>query len=197
MSRFLLIWLLLVAAVSRSALALQAVSEALPIDHGSQAEQRLCGQCHVPATIQRAEQTGIQIEGLPTQYEPGKRYQLTLVLHDKSRDIAGFQLYSEAISEEPIAGLKTRLPSAGQLASVSDDTQLMTTDNGESYLTHSRLTLKNETTASEIRWSFTWHAPNSPDEKVRFTAMAVASSTQPQGIGDQVYRFERIVFTAP
>jgi len=123
-----------------------------------------CLQCHMGADKNPAQ---FVVEGLPSEYEPGKTYKITVKI-TKGPDCGG----GAACGGFAVA------VSAGQLKVVdSKHTFISTLPTGQKILTHSK-------EGSKLRqWTFEWVAPSKP-APVRFEVSVIAANGDGSFNGD-------------
>lgn len=140
-----------------------------------------CVQCHF-AGFQPASGGGLEIEGVPTKYEPGSRYVLTIALDRPGMERAGFEL--AARFAEGLA----RGRQAGAFHPLADDA--MVTELGGVVYVHQTLGGSQLAEPGRARWRIEWTAPTPAAGPVVFHVAANAANGDESPLGDQVYAFE-------
>ncbi|WP_244403918.1 choice-of-anchor V domain-containing protein [Pyrolobus fumarii] len=126
-----------------------------------------CNQCHQPAGT--AEFT---VTGLPSKYEPGKVYKITIKITKGPKCPEGAYCGGFAV-----------LVNAGELKPVDDTTQVSETPDGR-MLTHTAQG------ATKREWTFEWKAPEKP-VPVTFKIAVLAADGSASVVGDY-YGFKEI-----
>ena len=150
-----------------------------PIAHTGGFGEPTCVTCHMDGELNEPGGT-LAIEGLPSEYRPGQRYTLTVVLAHPELRAAGFEL-SARYATGPDAARQ-----AGTLA-VSDD-RAGTTEGPTrvQYAHHLRSGTTPLPAAGHARWTVTWTAPGSASP-VLFHVAANAANDNDSPMGDYIY----------
>ncbi|MDX1492937.1 MAG: choice-of-anchor V domain-containing protein [Longimicrobiales bacterium] len=171
----------LVAAVAFSAMAAAGPSafhaSAPPAGVTGGFGEATCASCHIGSDV-NAFGGRVRVEGLPTAYEPGDEYVLTVDLRADETAVAGFQL-SARFSDG-----RRRGASAGALEPL--DSRTAVADSvGVRYL-HQTETGSRTADASGGSWSFLWRAPMDGRSVVLHVA-ANSGNGDNSPLGDLVY----------
>lgn len=160
-----------------------------PPGHTGGFDEPTCQACHEGADI-NLEGGAIGVEGLPTRYIPGARYDVVVVLQDEEMGRAGFQGAVRYL-EGPRRGR-----SAGRLDPQDGRTALQRSEHGIEYIAH---TGPGSDVASPLvaSWMFVWTAP--PDSAaVMFHAAGNAANGDNSPFSDLIYTVaQRIDGPAP
>lgn len=142
-----------------------------------------CGFCHIGSDL-NAYGGRVSVEGLPSSYEAGREYVLTVDLRADETAVAGFQFavrYHEG---------QARGRPAGSLEPV--DARTAVTDSlGVGYI-HQTEGGSVTSDPSGARWSFSWRAPQAGGPVV-FHVAANSGNGDNSPLGDLVYTAERIL----
>ena len=137
-----------------------------------------CTHCHLGSEV-NAFGGRVTLEGLPSRYEAGREYVLTVSLAAEETDVAGFQLTARW-AEGDRAGR-----SAGQLAPV--DARTETRDSlGVTYAHHAPEGVPARPDRSGASWSLAWTAPRDRGPVVIHVA-ANSGNADNSPLGDLVY----------
>ncbi|HST22599.1 MAG TPA: choice-of-anchor V domain-containing protein, partial [Blastocatellia bacterium] len=131
-----------------------------------------CTQCHDHHAVNTG--TGsVKITGLPSPYEPGKVYTLSVTTSQSGRIRFGFQL----------TALDTTNKRAGTLASRDANTQVLseTGVGGRQYIEHTQQGSLSSITGSRT-WQINWTAPATDIGTVRF--FFAGNATNNSGVQD-------------
>ena len=131
-----------------------------------------CTQCHDHHAVNMG--TGsVKITGLPSPYEPGKVYTLSVTTSQSGRIRFGFQL----------TALDTTNKRAGTLASRDANTQVLseTGPGGRQYIEHTQQGSLSSLTGSRT-WQINWTAPATDIGTVRF--FFAGNATNNSGVQD-------------
>jgi len=130
-----------------------------------------CAQCHWNNPIVRGS-AKLDIEGLPDQIEPGKRYPLTQSFDAAETKTANLGFFFTVLGGEEVSG---------ELISESPALQAQ---GGQA---RSRCADPNADKADKARWSVTWQAPDSPSaEHIRFILWLNEADGDASQMGDIV-----------
>lgn len=140
--------------------------------------EQTCRSCHFDYDL-NMEGGSLTIEGFSRTYEPGNRYEVTVTIHSERLELGGFQMtarFEDGTQAGKFSWQGDRLmftPSA----SVTGDVQ---------YLQHSREGT-SPTGEREIRWTFTWTAPEKENGQVIINVAANAGNNDDSSFGDWIY----------
>jgi hypothetical protein len=142
--------------------------------------EQTCRQCHLDNPI-NAPGGSLRLEGLPTAYEPGRTYALTIVLRREALQRAGFELSTRAASGSD-AGQQ-----AGRLSTADERTQIVLAPGAAvQYIQHT-LAGSVTPTPGEGRWTVTWTAPGATVGPVAIHLAANAANDDASPLGDFIY----------
>lgn len=137
-----------------------------------------CTACHDTFEFANVGPGNVQIDGIPSVYNPGQQYILTVTVQQSARHRFGFQL--TAIRDD---GSR-----AGTLTPRSSDSHVNreTGPGGRQYIEHTEIgTLANG--ASSRNWEVTWTAPPTDVGTVAFHAAGNAANDDGTNQGDFIY----------
>lgn len=137
-----------------------------------------CAECHWGETAETG--AGIRVEA-PATYEPGKTYELRVVLEDAALRAAGFQLAAR-FAGGPGAGAQ-----AGRIEAVDSNVVVVTSDAGVAYASHS--TLGAAAPPGRAEWRVRWVAPASGGAVV-FHVVGNAANDDASEFGDRIHAGE-------
>lgn len=146
--------------------------QAPPPGHSGGFGEPTCQTCHAEFPLNEPG-GGLHLEGLPSAFEPGREYSLTVILEVPETARAGFQLTSRNPQGEQAGGWRT--PS-GRVA---------TTDSAGVVYAHSSGEGTRPNTPDRAAWTVTWVAPSS--ESVQFNLAANSANGDDSPFGDLVY----------
>jgi hypothetical protein len=135
-----------------------------------------CRSCHFDGPEQ-PDDVVLSIEGTPAAWSPGQAYELEVVLHGEPLRRGGFQL-AVRYSEGDRAGTQ-----AGSLAG-NDRRVALTESAGIAYLHHT-LEGTRPSSPGQIRWPFTWTAPERGGP-IAFHVAANAANDDNSEFGDLI-----------
>ena len=142
-----------------------------------------CVSCHfAPAAPDTAG--SLAIEGLPGEYQPGQRYEVTVALDRPGMKRAGFQL-SARIADGPDCGTQ-----AGRFEAF-DPGVAVTAATSVQYV-HQTADGAMPDAEGRARWTVRWTAPEKP-RRVLFHVAANAANGDDSALGDVVLAIEREV----
>lgn len=147
--------------------------------------EQSCVFCHIGSDV-NAFGGSVRLEGLPSAWEPGREYVITIDLRADETAIAGFQLAARYLEGE------ARGRPAGVLEPV--DSRTAVSDSlGVAYL-HQTEAGSATHNPSGARWSFGWRAPSAnaagADATVVFHVAANSGNGDNSPLGDLVYTAE-------
>lgn len=150
----------------------EAAYTSAPGDIGS------CVNCHDTFVNPNVGPGSVAISGVPTVYQPGQQYTLTVTVTQAGRQRYGFQLTA-------IDGSNNR---AGTLASLGGETQLNFQNGfgGRQYIQHTQQGTTPTTGNSRI-WQVRWTAPANDIGTVRFFVSGNAANGDGTNQGDHIY----------
>ena len=153
-----------------------------PLGHTGGFGEPTCQVCHADSELNQPGGV-LGIEGVPTTYEPGVRYSITVVIASEGMTRAGFQGAFRFASEE------TQGTQAGRLEPIDTRVTVTTASpSGVEYVHHAPT--GTEIAESELaRWSFTWIAPDARDPIVLHVA-ANSANWDNSPFGDLIYTTE-------
>ena len=156
-----------------------ASREQPPVAHTGGFGEPTCLTCHMDGELNEPGGT-LAIEGLPSEYRPGQRYTLPVVLTHAALRAAGFELSARYASGPDSAR------QAGVLA-VSDDRASITEGATRvQYAHHLRSGTTPLPAPGHARWTVTWTAPASASPVI-FHVAANAANDNDSPMGDYVY----------
>lgn len=138
-----------------------------------------CVNCH-PGTVNSGDGS-MTILNLPTSYQPGQTYGLTLRLQDPGQSRWGFQLTvvkNSAISERGGTIVQTDFTNT-RLSSLPN--------NGLQFLNQTTQGNFRNTMNGPVNWSFQWTAPAAGTGTVTFYAAGLAANNNNNANGDYTY----------
>lgn len=134
-----------------------------------------CLACHFDQDL-NAPPGRVSIEGVPVQYEAGRRYTLTITLNRDGMQRAGFQL---------TARFKDGGTQAGTLEP-AETARVAVTDDGKVQYAGQKKEGSTLTEAGVARWSVVWRAPSAGGPVV-FNVAANAADGNGSAGGDFIY----------
>ena len=151
-----------------------------PLAHTGGFGEPTCLTCHLDGELNEPGGT-LTIEGLPTRYQAGQRYTLTLIITHPELRAAGFELSARFQSGPDSARQAGKLSATGDRAAVSlEETRRV------QYAHH----LRPGTTPPKpgsARWTVHWTAPSDASGTVIFHASANAANDNDSPMGDYIY----------
>ncbi len=150
-----------------------------PAAHTGGFGEPTCQICHIGYEVLDSPDH-LTLEGLPTKYQSGETYLLTLVLTDEFMSAAGFQLssrYAEGSSDGNQAGVPENL---------NDRVQITEGTSGIAYL-HQTEASSWAVSGGSASWSWEWTAPED-GHAVVFHMTANAANGDNSPLEDQIYR---------
>lgn len=169
--------------LSAAIVAPVAHREGPPPGHTGGFGEPTCQVCHQEYGLNEGEGS-LVLRGLPDRIEAGTTYSLELILSARGTDVAGFQL-------------ATRTSDGRQAGTLSPIGPGMAVDTAEGpagrlhYLRHTRAGTRAD--GREAYWSFSWTAPRTLPESVRFDAAANSANGDNSPFGDLVFSTSTIV----
>lgn len=141
-------------------------------------QEQTCVVCHLDFGLNQGRLQGglFHIEGVPREYEGGKRYPITVVIGQPNQVRFGFQLATRFQD----TGLK-----AGRLIPVDDFTQTFSMD-GITYISHTEEGTRAGSLDGPVEFHFEWEAPAEPGN-VLFNAAGNAADHSEDPFGDYIY----------
>ena len=143
-----------------------------------------CLLCHVGADL-NGYGGRVAITGLPERYEPGRAYDLTIVLEAEETAAAGFQLAAR-FADGPRRG-----ESAGSLAPLDGRVAVKVGENGLVYAQHTREGI-HAPDPSGSTWTLRWTAPHGGGP-VALHVAANSANGDDSPLSDLVYASEVVV----
>ncbi|MBI2942740.1 MAG: hypothetical protein HYY25_00940 [Candidatus Wallbacteria bacterium] len=134
-----------------------------------------CNICHGRAG---AGNGNLSIQGLPSAFEPGKSYPLTVKLVESGAKKAGFRLAAQTAEGKQAGKIVNRDPSL-DVHVAEGVTYLKQSYNG------------TDTNGTERSWTFLWKAPESGS--VKFSVEAVAGDADGSVQGDHTYSYSAAI----
>lgn len=136
-----------------------------------------CLHCHSSHQLNEGRILGgdFEIEGIPAEYEAGKRYNLTIRMAHPGQSRWGFELSARSAHQAS---------QAGQLIAVDSNTHVKEED-GISYIMHANA--GSRSVADRASFSFIWIAPESAAGIILFNAAGNAANANDEPVGDYVY----------
>ena len=163
--------------LSAAAGAPVAHREGPPPGHTGGFGEPTCQVCHQEYGLNEGEGS-LVLRGLPDRIEAGTTYQLELILSARGTDVAGFQLAARTSDGRQ----------AGTLSPIGPGMAVDTAEGPAGrlhYLSHTRAGTRAD--GQEAHWSFSWTAPRSLPESVRFDAAANSANGDNSPFGDLVF----------
>jgi len=141
--------------------------------------EETCLQCHGSFKLNEGRTIGgvFEIHGVPKTYEPGKVYNLTVVIGQPGQSRWGFE-----ISVRHVASGKQ----AGTLLPVDAMSQVKETD-GIQYLEHTSAGTREKTPDGPVEFPFTWTAPDTAGGPVFFSGAGNAADGSNTPAGDYIF----------
>lgn len=151
-----------------------------PPAHTGGFSEPTCTGCHFDAAVNTGTGT-LSVDGLPTTYEPGGTYTLTLTLAQKDLRAGGFQMSSRFEDGSQ----------AGSLAAASVDAARVDVSTlAHIQYIHHVYAGSRRVAPDTARWHLLWTAPDSGDVLLHIAANAADDDESP--LGDMIYtRTER------
>lgn len=142
-------------------------------------EEKTCVSCHSDFALNAGRLVGgtFDVDGVPSRYEPGRRYPLTVRIGHPGQSRWGFQL---------TARFADSARQAGQLEPVDERTQIREAD-GVQYVEHTEEGSRPGTPDGPVEFRFVWLAPNDPSGTVIFNAAGNAANNDREDFGDYIY----------
>ena len=142
----------------------------------------ICAQSDCHETYELNSGPGqLTILGVPTVYEPGKLYPLTVELQQKGQSRWGFQV--TIINDEQVK--------SGEIVKYDEELVQLDEDDVDGkeryYLNHTRDGTYRGTDDGPVKWMFTWRAPEEPEGKVAFYVAGNAGNGNKKPTGDYIY----------
>lgn len=159
--------------------------EGPPPGHTGGFGEPTCQVCHQEYGLNEGEGS-LVLRGLPDRIEAGTTYPLELILNARGTDVAGFQLAARTSDGRQ----------AGTLSPIGPGMAVDTAEGPAGrlhYLRHTRAGTRAD--GQEAHWSFTWTAPRSLPESVRFDASANSANGDNSPFGDLVFSTTATVST--
>lgn len=136
-----------------------------------------CTICHFSFDLNSGD-GALSLQGLPTQYQPGETYPLTVMLSDPGQARWGFELTVLDDADFYAEG-------GALIVSDAVNTQLSQNIEGtEDYLKHTSIGTYRDT-EGPASWNFRWMAPDLPS--VTFYVVGNAADSDDSFIGDYIY----------
>ncbi|MBI3651857.1 MAG: hypothetical protein HY231_12625 [Acidobacteria bacterium] len=174
----------LIILVAVPLIAYASVTGPEPSYTGAPGDIGTCVNCHDTYVNANVGPGSIALSGLPTQYQAGQQYTLTVTVQQAARSKYGFQLTA-------IDGNGNR---AGTLAALGSDTQVIspTGSGGRQYLEHTQQGT-NPTTSNSRSWQVSWTAPSTDVGPVTLYFAGNAANGNGNNQGDYIYNSSRVV----
>lgn len=137
-----------------------------------------CFACHWDGT-ENDEVGSLQLTGMPEEYEPGRTYDLEILLAHPDLEVAGFQLAVRYPDGETQAG-------SLEVPHEEEPRVDVVTDRDVEFAQH-RLDGIEPSAQGETRWKIRWTAPDEASEKVYLHISTVAGDGDDSQMGDAVY----------
>lgn len=154
--------------------ALLALSGGPPAARTGDFGEVTCTACHAGNSLNAAGGT-LTITGVPTRYQPGATYSITVGIQKGGQTRWGFQLAARATQTSQQAGI---------LLSKNASTQIVSA-NGIQYIEHTSAGTSPGTTSGN--WTFDWTAPATAIGSIRFSAAGNAANNNGANSGDFIY----------
>jgi len=137
---------------------------------GTNGVEPSCASCHRTGTLDGS----VSLNGLPNDFAPNTKYNLSLVVSDPDAFEAGFQLTATTNLSNTTVGTFTP----------GNNSRVVTGGSGTGRLTQSSpLALS----AGQAVFNFCWTSPNNPPTDIIFSYSAVAANNNGSTTGDAVY----------
>ena len=166
----------LTAAVALSvATAAGFMRERPPEAHTGGFGEPTCQECHFGEPLNQAPGV-VRLIGLPEAYEPGRRYEIKVLLTAPELQVGGFEL----------AARFNDARQAGRFEPTTPGALVTRSQAGIEYITH---TLEGiAATRDTVRWAIIWHAPPvSETRPVVFHLAGNASNDDASPLGDHIH----------
>lgn len=150
-----------------------------------------CRHCHNDGAPLGAPDGSAEIAGLPAAFEPGRTYDITIVVRKPQLARAGFELAVRYAAGENEAGQAGVLAPADPVRVALD----RDTTRGVTYARHTRAG-NRAFSPGELRWVVRWTAPDARHPVV-FNAATVAANDDNSNFGDEVYARAQVVPPVP
>lgn len=136
--------------------------------------------CHITHEVNSGPGTLI-LHGVPTVYQPGKLYPLTVELAQEGQSRWGFQ----------VTVINDSLVRSGEIVKYDEDLTQLDDDDVEGkeryYLNHTREGTFRGTDDGPVKWNFTWRAPEEPEGSISFYVAGNAANGNKKPTGDYIY----------
>lgn len=173
------------ASVVAVALSVGEYSEGPPVAHTGGFGEPTCRQCHSDNALNDAAGS-LQLDGIPTSYEPNKQYRISVILRSPGVRRAGFQLSARFNLEENAGHQAGELHAVDGSVEVVEAEQLLV-----QYAQHTRDgTFLNVPDVAQ--WQVLWSAPSKGATSVVFHVAANASNDDDSEFGDFIYTHEAV-----
>ncbi len=140
-----------------------------------------CHSCHFDYDI-NMDGGSLTVEGLRDSYQPGKRYDMKVIVESSHLENGGFQMTSRFKNGSQAGKFEWTGNHLMYTPNISDEVK---------YLQHTR----ESTTPSgdrKVSWSFTWTAPETAIGSIIFNIAANAGNNDDSSFGDWIYTKEHI-----
>jgi len=173
--RFIRIPLAFTATLSCAWCVVAAFENGPPPGHSGAPGQPDCTICHF-GNDANAEGGSVKLDGVPSTYQDGQQYAISVTLEHNVLPIGGFQLAIQDIAGNP----------AGKLNANQDDVKTIIVDGTKQiYVQHSKPRKKRDDD-THIQWTMVWTAPGG-NRDVIISVAAVAANDDASALGDYVY----------
>jgi hypothetical protein len=133
-----------------------------------------CMECHWGEPLNQPP-GAVRIIGLPDTYEPGRRYELTVLLTAPQLQVGGFELAARFADAHQ----------AGRFEATTAGAVVTRSQASIEYITH---TLEGiAATRDTVRWAIIWTAPSSETRPVVFHLAANAANDDASPLGDHIH----------
>lgn len=167
-------------------------AEGPPPGHTGGFGEPSCLACHTEFDVNVGG--SLTLEGLPSTYEPGATYVVSVVLRSTDMAGAGFQAAARLAgtgAADAAGGGGAEVGQAGTLESLDARTAVIPDSTGTiQYVQHVTGSTKVDD-PERATWSFEWTAPERAADAVLFHAAANSANGDDSPLGDLVYTTER------
>lgn len=179
------IWLAAVLVVTGAAAVVPALPAAKgpPPGHTGGFGEPSCVVCHTGNDV-NAYDGRVTVEGLPSAYEPGSEYLLTVVLEAEETTVAGFMMSSRFVEG------RGRGRNAGALLPTGP--RVVVRDSADVSYAHQSEDGSRTSSTDGASWSFVWAAPPGGGP-VAIHVAANSGNGDDSPLSDLVYTTERLV----
>jgi hypothetical protein len=144
-----------------------------------------CHACHFDNPLNAGPDTraaALELRGLPSAYEAGRTYRLTIVLREPDLRRSGFALSARFASAAAAAGAD-----AGTLMALDEGVAITLEGRPPVSYAHHTETGTHVGEAGSASWSLDWRAPSGAASPVVFHVVANAANDDNSEFGDRIF----------